>query len=167
MDCHLYSVLNISIKGAKIMIKDIPRDELDNLLFKAMRAVYRFERTKVEQFGLTYEGIYILQFLRRQSPSHMGKIAKEMKIPISTATRTVDRLQNKKFLSRRKDPVDKRSILVSLEPAGEKIVEEVEEHTFKILLNNLTSINDDDLAAFIRTAEKLEVVLNVDEETLK
>ena len=132
-----------------------------------MRAVYRFERTKVETFGLTYEGIYILQFLRRQSPVQMGKIAKEMKIPISTATRTIDRLQNKKYLSRHKDPNDKRNILVSIESAGEKIVREVEDHTFEILSKNLIKMGEEELSVFIMTAEKLELILKVDENFIK
>ena len=63
------------------MLKDISRDDLDHLLFKAMRAVYRLERAKVALFGLTYEGIYLLQFLRRQSPASMGAIAKEAYSP--------------------------------------------------------------------------------------
>lgn len=146
------------------MINDIPRDELNDLLFKAMRSVYRFERTKVELFGLAYEGIYILQLLRRQSPTYMGKIAQELKIPVSTATRTVDRLQKKKFLSRQKDPVDKRSILVFLEPDGEKIVQDIETHTFNLLLKNLAAINEDDLWCFVKTAKKIERILDVGEK---
>ena len=51
-----------------------------------------------------------------------------------------------------------------LKPAGEKIVQEVEEHTFKILIKNLTSFNDDDLEAFIKTARQMDTILNIGEK---
>ena len=72
-------------------IKDIPRKELDKILFSALRAVYKFQQSKVSSFDLNYEEIYLLQFLRSNSPARMGEIAGEMNIPISTATRVVDR----------------------------------------------------------------------------
>ena len=144
----------------KTRIANLQRNEIDEILFQALRSVYQFERSKVAQFGLTYEGIYLLQYLRRKSPAKMGDIAEEMKIPVSTATRVVDRLQKKNLLSRCKDPNDKRNILVSLEDAGDKIVQDVEEHTFRVLTQNLMDFNEDDINGFIHTAAQLSRILN-------
>jgi DNA-binding MarR family transcriptional regulator len=144
----------------KLRIADLQRNEIDELLFQALRAVYQFERSKVAHFGLTYEGIYLLQYLRRKSPARMGDIAEEMKIPVSTATRVVDRLQKKNLLSRCKDPNDKRNILVSLENAGDKIVQDVENHTFQVLTQNLADFKEEDIDGFIRTAARLNRILN-------
>jgi len=144
----------------KPRIAYIQRKKIDEILFQALRSIYQFERSKVDLFGLTYAGIYLLQFLRRQSPSKMGDIAEEMKIPVSTATRVVDRLQKKKLVSRIKDPNDKRNILVSLETEGEKIVQDIEDHTFQILIHNLADFENQDIAGFIHTATQLNRILN-------
>jgi DNA-binding MarR family transcriptional regulator len=138
----------------------LERTKLDELLFQTLRSVYQFERAKVVHFGLTYEGIYLLQFLRRRSPLKMGDIAEEMKIPISTATRVVDRLHKKRLVSRRKDPTDRRQILVSLDGEGEKIVHDVEDHTFQILMQNLDHFTAEDVTSFILTASNLNLILN-------
>ncbi len=148
----------------KSKIFEAPRDEIDEILFQALRAIYQFERTKVAQFGLTYEGIYLLQFLRRHSPTRMGDVASEMKLPISTLTRIVDRLQKKGLVIRKKDKTDRRNIHLYLEPAGEKIVKKVEAHTFSTLSKNLERFSRLQWEAFTQTAEHLDQLLNVSEK---
>ncbi|MEZ4567210.1 MAG: MarR family transcriptional regulator [Desulfobacterales bacterium] len=52
-----------------------------------------------------------------------GEIAKELGIHISsTASRAVDRLEKRGLVSRKKNPADRRTILVCLEPEGEHMV---------------------------------------------
>ncbi len=144
------------------MIINIPGEQIDNILFDALRAVYQLQNLKVNTFGLNYEDIYLLQYLRRQSPSRMSELAKEMNIPISTATRVIDRLQKRKYLSREKDVADKRNILASLKPEGERIVKEVEEQTFVLITKNLARFSAEEIAAFVATAENLQEILKID-----
>jgi DNA-binding MarR family transcriptional regulator len=140
-------------------LSDIPRKKLDGILFKALQAVYKFQQSRVSTFGLNYEDIYLLQFIRNNSPARMGEIAEEMNIPISTATRVVDRLEKRKFLARKKDVRDRRNIIVSLEPPGESAVMEIEDHTFSLLTENLASFSGDDISSFIKTAVHLQKIL--------
>ena len=144
------------------VLTDIPRDRLDEVLFGALRAIYRFQLVKVSEFNLDYEEIYLLQFLRRHSPARMGDIAAEMGIPISTATRVVDRLQRKKRLGRRRDPADRRNVLVTLRPAGERAVRMIEEHTFALLMRNVEQFTEADIFAFFKTAVNMEKILSVE-----
>jgi MarR family transcriptional regulator, organic hydroperoxide resistance regulator len=144
------------------MLTDIPRNQLDAVLFNALRAIYKFQQSKVEAYDLDYEDIYLLQYLRNNSPTGMGEIAREMNIPISTATRTVDRLQNMNLISRKKNAEDKRNILVMLERKGETAVRKIEDHTYKILLENLKGYSDEDIASFLKTAMHLEKILKID-----
>lgn len=143
------------------MLEDIPRDQLDPILFNALRAIYKFQQAKMTAFGLDYEDIYLLQLLRNHSPARMGEIADEMGIPVSTATRVVDRLEEKKLLSRKKDPRDKRNILVSLERKGEEVVAKVENQTYTILSKNLSIYSNEEIAAFYKTAIHLQEILKV------
>ncbi len=143
------------------MLDDMPREQLDPILFNALRAIYKFQQSKMTAFGLDYEDIYLLQLLRNHTPQRMGEIADEMGIPISTATRVVDRLEEKKLLSRKKDPRDKRNILVTLEQKGKDVVTKVENQTFTILSKNLGNYSDEDIASFYKTAVNLHKILDV------
>jgi DNA-binding MarR family transcriptional regulator len=142
------------------MLGSIPREQLDKILFGALQAIYRFERAKVERFGLTYEQIYLLQFLRRQGPAAMGDIAAEMRIPVSTATRLIDRMEKRRLLQRRRSRGDKRSRIVQIATDGENLVRAVEEHTFALLLSNLKNRVDIDIEGVIRTARQLQEILD-------
>ena len=138
---------------------NIPRNTIDEILFKALQAVYKFQQSRVSTFGLNYEDIYLLQYIRNNSPARMGDIAGEMNMPMSTATRVVDRLERRRLLSRKKDLQDRRNILVTLGPLGESAVEKIEDQTFSLLTTNLAGFSDDDVSSFIKTAVHLEKIL--------
>ncbi len=135
------------------------RAAVDEVLFRALRAIFQFERVKVETFHLTFEEIYLLQFLRRKSPRRVSEIAEEMKTPISTLSRTIDRLQKRGLVARKQDGRDKRVMQVSLAAKGKKMVMAVEDHSFELIIRNLENYTQEDIAAFIKTAEALETIL--------
>ena len=137
----------------------IIRKNIDELLFNALTAVYAFERDKVNRFELSYGQIYLLQLLRRQSPSRMSAIAYRMGMPLSTATRFVAKMEKMHFLERVKDVNDNRAILVSLNDQGKKAVKAVEDHSFKVLSSNLKNFSKDDVDAFMKTARCLNKIL--------
>ncbi|MFZ5570427.1 MAG: MarR family winged helix-turn-helix transcriptional regulator [Thermodesulfobacteriota bacterium] len=143
------------------LLADIPRSRLDQMLFEAMAAIYHFERRKVQLFGINYEAFYLLYFLRRRSSAGMGEIADEMNIHLSTASRTVERLEKRGLVIRRKASHDKRQILVSLEPAGEELVRASEDHSFGIIARNVEGFQEEDVAALVKTAALIEKVLRI------
>ncbi len=142
----------------------VSRHELDDILFRALRTIYQLEQTKVAHFGLKYEGLFLLQFLARNHSCRMGDIAREMKIPISTLTRIVERLEKRKFVARRKDEADKRSVFLYLEPDGEDIVSKIEHHTRQMLINNLHGYGKRDLNAFLKTANAADRLFSISSE---
>jgi DNA-binding MarR family transcriptional regulator len=142
------------------MIDKIPREEIDRLLFNVMAAIYHFERHKMSLFDLNFESLYLLYFLRRRSSASMGEIAKELNVHISTASRVVDRLEKKSFVSRKKNANDKRTTLVCLEPEGEHMVHLSEGHSYELIKGNLERFHLDDLEAFVKTASAMGHLLN-------
>jgi DNA-binding MarR family transcriptional regulator len=138
----------------------ITRKGLDELLFNALTAVYAFERDKVNRFELSFGQIYLLQLLRRQTPSRMSDIAYRMGMPVSTATRFVAKMERMHFLERIKDENDRRAILVSLNDKGKKAVKAVEDHSFNVLSSNLKEFSKDDIDAFMKTAKCLDKILS-------
>ncbi|MFO7560006.1 MAG: MarR family transcriptional regulator [Desulfobacterales bacterium] len=139
---------------------DISRKEVDQLLFNTMTAIYKFERRKVQLFGINYEAFYLLYFLRRRSSARMREIAEELGIHISTASRAVGRLEKRNLVSRKKDPEDRRSILVSLELEGERIVRASEDHSYTTIKKNIEGLNDNTVKAIVTTASCFDQILS-------
>ncbi len=135
------------------------RNEMDEMLFEALRTIFTFERIKVALFNLTYAEIYLLQFLRRKQGLMMNEVAAEMQIPVSTATRLIGRLEKRGLVSRRKDQGDYRKKKVFLEIAGQKLVKEVEEHTYQIIAGNFNKYGNREVDCFINTAVELKHLL--------
>lgn len=141
----------------------IPRKELDEVLFNALRAIYRFEQIKVARFALNFDAIYLLQFLRRHGPARIQQIGREMHIPISSGTRLVDRLEKMAQVKRTKGREDRRQVWVSLTTSGEEKVHAVDEHSYAVLTNNLTKygFSAREIESFVQTAEKLSQLIDV------
>jgi DNA-binding MarR family transcriptional regulator len=142
---------------------NLSRQDTDDLFFSCFRAIYQFEQAKVRCFDLNYDAIFLLQFLRRQSASTMGEISREMQVPVSTATRVVDRLAAKGLVSRKKDTTDKRIVLVSLDPEGERLVKAVEQHSFEVIFKNFSTFTDEERMAVLKTARLMERLLEIPE----
>ena len=143
------------------MIDKIPREVINQVLSKAMAAVYQFEQQKVQLFGMTSQDSYLLCFLRKHAPVRMGDIAAELSAHISTASRVVDRLAKRRLVSRSKDPEDKRSVLVSLEPVGEKLMKSSEDHSYRTIKKGMQGYSDEEFAAIMKAAANLNAILGV------
>jgi DNA-binding MarR family transcriptional regulator len=143
------------------MIDKIPREVIDQVLSKAMAAVYQFEQQKVQRFGMTSQDSYLLCFLRKHAPVRMGDIAAELSAHISTASRAVDRLAKRRLVSRNKDPEDKRSVLVSLEPVGEKLMKSSEDHSYRTIKKGMQGYSDEEFTAIMKAAANLNAILGV------
>ncbi len=136
----------------------MPKEELNEILFDALQSIYKFERMKVISFELTFESIYLLQFLKRNSPVKIGDIAREMRMVQSTVSRAVARLEKKGFVKKRSDKNDKRNIYVSIKASGKKIVSEVENHTYELISSNIGSLSESKIDSFIETALSLKQI---------
>jgi len=145
----------------KGLIDSFPRKKVDEILYNAMAAVYQFDQQKIKLFGMTYQDSYLLYYLRRSSPVRMSDIARELSVHISTASRAVDRLERRKLVSRRKDPADKRNILVELNESGLKLMKASEDHSYETILSGVKDYSSEELAAVMKAAANLSSILGV------
>jgi DNA-binding MarR family transcriptional regulator len=142
-------------------INTFPRDQIDQVLYNAMAAIYQFDQQKVHLFGMTYQDSYLLYYLRRYSPVRMSDIAAALSVHISNASRAVDRLERRKLVSRRKDPADKRNVLVKLEPTGEQLMKSSEDHSYERIRIGMRDFSATELAAIMKVAVNLSAILGV------
>ena len=141
---------------------DVPRNDLDDLLFKALLAVYRFERLKINSFGLDYAAIIALQMLRRKTPQRMRELVDGLNLPFSSATRLFGKLEEKGYVKRVYAEEDRRGVHVYLTGRGEEIVERLEDDTYKIISETSKLYDADTLNHFIETANNMGRILGVE-----
>ena len=125
------------------MVKNLPREKVENDLYLFLRTIYHYERNIAAMFGLDYQEIYLLQSLRRASPQRLTDISLVLDIPMFTASRLVERLAQKKLIRKEKGAADRRSISVSLLPEGEKTVRAIEKESYERIVQNSDHLSDE------------------------
>ncbi|MCP4130405.1 MAG: MarR family transcriptional regulator [bacterium] len=143
------------------ILSSLPREQIEDILFKALRSVYRFERLEVEEFDLSYPQIYLLKYLKRNPGVRISEIAEEMKMKIFGATRLVDQLEEKEFLKRKRDSNDKRNIFVFISTKGKRMLQKIEDHSFSTIMTNLETFDEEDLLALVKLTTNLDKILGV------
>ena len=92
------------------------------------------------QFGLTCPQFNILRILRGQypHPATVNMLIARMLDKTSNASRIVDRLEVKGWVTRRQCPDDRRTVDVLITGAGLKLLEEIDASDFPFGVENLT-----------------------------
>jgi DNA-binding MarR family transcriptional regulator len=151
----------------RIMGQLIAREKVDDDLFLFLRTIYHYERNIAAQFGLNFQEIYLLQTLRRKSPQCLTDIANVLDIPMFSASRLVGRLIKQGLLAKEKDPKDRRSILLTLLPEGEKIVQRIMDDSYTRIMQNIQNIDEEKVDSLFRTTQILYQVLGISLERLQ
>jgi MarR family 2-MHQ and catechol resistance regulon transcriptional repressor len=90
--------------------------------------VYQFkDRDRVCCYDVSATQSYALDRIRRAGPLTLNELAAAMYIEKSSASRLVDGLVSKGYVSRRKHPDDGRTVLVTLTRSGERLAERIEQ----------------------------------------
>ena len=143
---------------------NLPRKQVDEDLYRVMRTVFHYERSLENQFGLGYEEIYVLQYLRRHPQVHLNEVSHELELPMFKCSRLVTRLVEKKLVSKSQDAVDRRGIQIVLLPAGEKIVSSIEEYSYNRVSQNVCKMEPEETAKVLQMIEKLDCWLGVSDK---
>jgi len=149
------------------LLSRISRQEIDDVLFHALMAVYRFEWDKIKRFGLGYMEILALQILRRRSPLRMRALVNDLGLPFSSATRLFSRLESAGYVNRVYAQDDRRGVHIHITPAGDDIVRKIEAHSFEVLRANTRKMDAALIDHFIETARHMETLLAVRNDVLK
>ncbi len=137
------------------------REAVKELLFRLLRSLYLFERLEVENFGLTFQQIYLLKYLRRGSPAPFAEIARELRLKPFGVTRLLDGLEDKGLVARSAGDADRRSRTVDITEGGLELVRRIEDNAFDIVGQNLSDMTGSDIDAVLRVVRDLERLLSV------
>ena len=103
-------------------------------LMRAHQLVLAAVEDELRPFGLTfssYEALMLLSFTRR-GDMPLGKMSDRLMVHPASITNTIDRLEEKGLVRRRRDMSDKRRILAVITAAGRQVAAEATEPLNKI-----------------------------------
>lgn len=103
------------------------RDELIDAVIGASRALVAVAARSVTSVAddVTLAQYRVLVELTSRGPQRVADLASALGVDRSTATRMSDRLVRKGLASRRRISSDRRTVLISLTPAGRELITEV------------------------------------------
>ncbi len=97
----------------------------------------------------------VLLFLYRKGESNMSQVAEYLNTPLNTATGIITRMENKKMVSRNRNPEDKRVVTIILTDIGTRQISEIIKNAVfygQRLMNDLTQ---DELKIFMSVLDKV------------
>ncbi|MFQ5830858.1 MAG: MarR family winged helix-turn-helix transcriptional regulator [Candidatus Methylomirabilia bacterium] len=80
---------------------------------------------KAAELELTYAQSQVLSYVAQHPGCHMGEVAKAFGVTLPAITQIVDRLEQKKFLTRGTDPADRRVYTLEVTEEGKALVNEL------------------------------------------
>jgi len=87
-------------------------------LYGASMAVNRTYKPMLDKLGLTYTQYLVLSTLWEEDGLPISSIADRLSLESSTITPLVKRLEAAGFVARKRNPLDERQVIVSLEAKG-------------------------------------------------
>lgn len=137
------------------------RTKIDYLLFQVLRTIFHYERSIAKDYGLDFQQIYALQFLRRHPSARLTEIAAEMDLPKFSASRLLNRLVKEGFISKKQDQADRRNYYLHLEDKGEQVILSIETASYTRISTNIEDYSPAAIIELFEVAEHLHTVLGV------
>ncbi len=96
--------------------------QLIELLFQVNRRVWKLFSPFVKGTGLSLTELMVLVIMSKRKTSRVTKLATVIGVSPSTLTGILDRLVERRFLKRRQDPTDRRSVCMVATPKLETFI---------------------------------------------
>ena len=124
-----------------------------------IRRVNRFQRAgdldDATVGELTVAQIRVLFRLRNLGPITSGQLASGLGVTLPTVTSVIDRLVARGFAERRDDPGDRRRVIVAVTPAGQAVVEGIQQGRRARLQRAIESLAAEALAGLVAGLQAL------------
>ena len=87
-------------------------------VYALSRLITKAYQPLLEGLGLTYPQYLVLLLLWEHHALTVKELGKKMLLDSGTLTPLLKRMEQREWLSRRRDPRDERSVIIELQPAG-------------------------------------------------
>lgn len=109
--------------------------------------------------SLSRAQLRILVLLQKDGAAAVGQLAGALGVTLPSVTATVDRLVHAGLVSREDDPNDRRRVINRLTPAGQTLLERLQEGRRARLVGALERLTPDELEALVAALTRFELVL--------
>ena len=103
--------------------------------------------------GLFYNAGFV--FARYEGPISMGELSRDLEVPLSTATRTMDWLVNNGYAQRLPDPKDRRIVRVELTGKGKDTFQAISTFMLGKVEQAMSPLNTDERKTFLSLLNKV------------
>ncbi len=145
----------------------LTRIQIDDDLYLLLRAIYHYEKLLESKTGLDFQKMYLLLHLVNESPLRLTEVARELNIPMFSASRLVDRMVSMGLISKVQAESDKRSISISLEPQGRALIDDLEHKSYDRVQKDFSDLKEEDFNLVRQVMEKLHRILEVSEKVTR
>lgn len=128
-------------------------------------ATKKIDRVLVDQaMPISLEQFGILRVLAKEGPLTAKQIAAATDVHKSAVTSKTARLEERGFVSRTSGKADRRSISITLTPAGEAALAEGKQAMTNFIHPFFAQLEEEELEVFLRVYEKLNAMLEEEEK---
>jgi DNA-binding MarR family transcriptional regulator len=128
-----------------------------NILFTAAWLQARFNRF-MKQFGISHQQFNVLRILRGQHPNPvmLTQITERMIDKMSNATRLVDKLKQKKLVTREQNLQNRRQVDIRITAEGLKLLEKIDKEMHAVMPpEHYTNLTETELKQFNKILDKI------------
>jgi MarR family 2-MHQ and catechol resistance regulon transcriptional repressor len=92
------------------------------VLMKAHEALRRHAEQNIHGLGIGFSDFMVLEVLLHKGPTPVNEIGRRVRLTSGSITSAVDRLEAKGLVERQSDSADRRTRVVHLTAAGQKLI---------------------------------------------
>ncbi|HHY38599.1 MAG TPA: MarR family transcriptional regulator [Clostridia bacterium] len=135
---------------------------IERLLREISLVITKKGRDILSYFEITPPQFHALLALKETGELTMGELCQAMYLACSTVTDLTERMQQKGYVSRTKDPNDRRVIKVRLEDRGREIIDHVLEERRRYLRYLLQRLGKEEVDEMMNSLMTLRELINSD-----
>src|SRR5262245_44387224 len=131
-------------------------------LRRITRAVDIHSRLLQREFGVTGPQLSTLRVVHRLQPVTTGALARSACIGYATLTGVLDRLEERGYVSRTRDPADRRSVILNMTKAGESLLQSAPSLLQNRFRDELERLPESEKAALLQNLLRVATLMEAD-----
>lgn len=120
------------------------------------RKMTRYYNNKLGPYGITIVQSWVLLYLSNNDGSSLKDIAAALQLDSPVVTGLIDRLVKEDLVNRQEDPIDRRSVKISLTPKGRGLIDEISSTVIEYNQRIKSIVGEENAVAFERALSALE-----------
>ena len=137
------------------MSRDAQISETMQSLRRIFKAIEDYSQEVSSSFGITGPQLWALKIVSQHAGLPLGDLSRKMYLHPSTVTGVVDRLEDKGYVVRDRDSVDRRVVRVKLTPAGQDLAAKAPNPIQGKMIYGLMKLSENELNIIYESVRRL------------